>query len=74
VAVWSAAASWWSAVAFGDGATAFLGTQGDAWDTQWDMFLALLGALSSQVLLAGLHDRQLAARGWIPRRHSNSVG
>jgi putative membrane protein len=65
---------WWSAVAFGDGATAFLGTQGDTWDTQWDMFLALLGALSSQVLLAGLHDRQLAARGWIPHRHSNSVG
>jgi len=65
---------WWSAVAFGDGATAFLGTQGDTWDTQWDMFLALLGALSSQVLLAGLHDRQLAARGWIPHRNSNSVG
>jgi hypothetical protein len=37
------------------------------------MFLALLGALSSQVLLAGLHDRQLAARGWIPHRHSNSA-
>ena len=65
---------WWSAVAFGDGATAFLGTQGDTWDTQWDMWLALLGALSAQLLLASLHDRQLAARGMIPRRHSNAAG
>lgn len=65
---------WWSAVAFGDGATAFLGTQGDTWDTQWDMFLALVGAVGSQLLLAGVHDRQLAARGWIPHRQSNSAG
>jgi putative membrane protein len=65
---------WWSAVAFGDGATAFLGTQGDTWDTQWDMWLALLGALSAQLLLASLHDRQLAARGMIPHRHSNAAG
>ena len=65
---------WWSAVAFGDGATAFLGTQGDTWDTQWDMFLALLGAVASQLLLAGVHDRQLAARGWIPHRETNSIG
>ena len=65
---------WWSAVAFGDGATAFLGTQGDTWDTQWDMFLALVGALSSQVLLAGVHDRQLTARGWIPHLQANSTG
>lgn len=65
---------WWSAVAFGDGATAFLGTQGDTWDTQWDMFLALVGAVSSQLLLAGVHDRQLTARGWIPHRQANSTG
>jgi len=39
---------------------AFLATQGDVWDTQWDMFLALLGALSSQLLLRRWHDRQLA--------------
>jgi putative membrane protein len=64
---------WWSAVAFGDGATAFLGTQGDTWDTQWDMFLALVGAVSSQLLLAGVHDRQLALRGWVPHRHDNSA-
>lgn len=52
---------WWVALAAGDGAIAFLGTQGDPWDTQWDMFLALLGALSSLLLLSKLHDRSLAA-------------
>ncbi|MCK6445319.1 MAG: DUF2238 domain-containing protein [Planctomycetes bacterium] len=51
---------WWTAVATGEGATAFLGTQGDVWDTQWDMFLALCGALTAQLVLARLHDRQLA--------------
>ncbi|WP_246525106.1 DUF2238 domain-containing protein [Geomobilimonas luticola] len=50
---------WWSAVALGQGADAFLGTQGDPWDTQWDMFTAFLGALTAQVVLAPLHDRQL---------------
>jgi putative membrane protein len=51
---------WWTAVATGEGATAFLGTQGDPWDTQWDMFFALIGALTAQVTLARVHDRQLA--------------
>lgn len=51
---------WWVAAASGDEAVAFLATQGDVWDTQWDMFLALLGALSSQLLLGRWHDRQLA--------------
>jgi putative membrane protein len=50
---------WWSAVALGQGADAFLGTQGDPWDTQWDMFTALLGALAGQLLFARLQDRQL---------------
>jgi putative membrane protein len=50
---------WWVAVASADDAVAFLATQGDPWDTQWDMFLALLGAIASQLLLAKLHDRQL---------------
>lgn len=53
---------WWVAVGTGEAAVAFLATQGDVWDTQWDMFLALAGALASQALLSGLHDRQLAAR------------
>jgi putative membrane protein len=51
---------WWVAVGSGDEAVAFLATQGDVWDTQWDMFLALCGALSSQLLLGRWHDRQLA--------------
>ena len=51
---------WWTALASGESAMAFLGTQGDVWDTQWDMFLCLLGALASQILLSRVHDRQLA--------------
>ena len=50
---------WWTAVLTGEGATAFLGTQGDPWDTQWDMFLCLVGALTAQLTLARVHDRQL---------------
>ncbi len=51
---------WWAAVASGEAADAFLGTQGDVWDTQWDMFLALCGACASLALLSRVHDRQLA--------------
>lgn len=51
---------WWAAVLGGSAADAFLGTQGDVWDTQWDMFLALTGAITAQLLLARVHDRQLA--------------
>ncbi len=51
---------WWIAVASAGGATAFLGTQGDPWDTQWDMFMCLLGALLSQLTLARVHDRSMA--------------
>ena len=58
---------WWVAVASGTAADAFLATQGDVWDTQWDMFLALCGAVAAQLLLTGWHDRQLAA---LPRLHS----
>lgn len=50
---------WGTARLTGEAATAFLGTQGDEWDTQWDMFLALIGFLTSQILLQPLHDRQL---------------
>jgi putative membrane protein len=50
---------WWVAVASGSGADAFLATQGDVWDTQWDMFMALCGAILAQLTLAGVHDRQL---------------
>ena len=54
---------WWVALASGDEAVAFLATQGDVWDTQWDMFLALCGAVTSQILLVRWHDRQMAAMG-----------
>ena len=50
---------WWTAAATGTAADAFLGTQGDPWDTQWDMMLAMIGACLSLVLLSGIHDRQL---------------
>jgi putative membrane protein len=51
---------WWTAVLTGEAATDFLGTQGDIWDTQWDMFLALAGAVCSLVFLSARHDRSLA--------------
>jgi putative membrane protein len=51
---------WGTALALGGEADAFLATQGDVWDTQWDMFLALIGGVTAQLLLARLHDRQLA--------------
>ena len=51
---------WWTALASGEAAEAFLGTQGDVWDTQWDMFCALIGAITAQLLLSRVHDRQLA--------------
>jgi putative membrane protein len=52
---------WWAALIGGESAESFLGTQGDVWDTQWDMFLALLGSISAQALLGKMHDRSLAA-------------
>ncbi|HXH72556.1 MAG TPA: DUF2238 domain-containing protein [Mariprofundaceae bacterium] len=52
---------WRVAVASGDEAVAFLATQGDVWDTQWDMFLALVGAIVAQLTMARWHDRQLKA-------------
>jgi putative membrane protein len=51
---------WAAALAMGQGADEFLGTQGDQWDTQSDMFMALIGSSSAIALLAGWHDRQLA--------------
>ena len=50
---------WWAAVMNAQAAEAFLGTQGDQWDTQWDMFLALLGSITAQLILGRTHDRQL---------------
>ena len=52
---------WAAALALGQGADEFLGTQGDPWDTQSDMFMALLGGSCALLLLSRLHDRQIAA-------------
>ena len=50
---------WGAALAGGESADAFLGTQGDVWDTQWDMFFALIGAITAQLTLGKVHDRAL---------------
>lgn len=49
----------WTALATGEAAEAFLGTQGDPWDTQWDMFLATIGAITAQLTLSRPHDRSM---------------
>jgi putative membrane protein len=54
---------WWVALLSDQAAEAFLGTQGDPWDTQTDMFLALIGATTSLLLLSTSHDRQLRKLG-----------
>ena len=58
---------WWSALIGGDSAEAFLGTQGDPFDTQADMFMALIGAIAAQILLARVHDRQIAKTAALSR-------
>ncbi len=50
---------WWTALIGGGSAESFLGTQGDVWDTQWDMFLALVGAVLAQLSLKKIHEKQL---------------
>jgi putative membrane protein len=50
---------WWVALAIGQGADQFLGTQGDPWDTQSDMFFALMGAVTALLVLSRAHDRQM---------------
>jgi putative membrane protein len=54
---------WFVAVVAGDGSTDYLALQGDPWDTQWDMFYALIGAMAAQWLLGRWHDRQIARLG-----------
>lgn len=54
---------WWTALVAGGGAIEFLGTQGDVWDTQWDMFLCTCGAILAQITVAGVQDRQLGSVG-----------
>ena len=58
---------WWSALIGGSAADAFLGTQGDPFDTQADMFMALVGAVAAQLLLARVHDHQIAKTATLSR-------
>lgn len=50
---------WWAALIGGESADAFLGTQGDVWDTQCDMLFALIGAVLAQLLFSRMHNRQM---------------
>ena len=59
ISSWYELIEWWSALALGQGAYEFLGTQGDIWDTQSDMFFALIGATVAMLSLSRLHDRQI---------------
>lgn len=54
---------WAAAVSTGEAAEAFLGTQGDPWDTQKDMLLAGIGAVAAQIVLGRRHDRELERLG-----------
>jgi len=65
---------WWAALAMGQGADEFLGTQGDQWDTQSDMFMALIGSCSALLALSRMHDRQIAAVSSPGRPRSASTG
>jgi putative membrane protein len=53
---------WWTALVGGNASSAFLGTQGDIWDTQEDMLFALIGATCALIFIGRWHDRQLAAQ------------
>lgn len=57
---------WAAATTLGQDADEFLATQGDVWDTQWDMFLALLGGTAALVLLRRVHDRSIQRAGLAP--------
>lgn len=54
---------WWGAVLTGRSSSSFLGTQGDVWDTQKDMFICFIGSIISLLLLTRMHNRQLAQLG-----------
>ncbi|NTU50108.1 MAG: DUF2238 domain-containing protein [Desulfobulbaceae bacterium] len=60
ISAWYELIEWGAALALGQGAEEFLGTQGDPWDTQSDMFFAFIGASAAIALLSRFHDRQIA--------------
>jgi len=59
-AFWELLEWWVTLLVAGDVGQAFLGSQGDVWDAQWDMLLALIGAVVALLLGSGLHDRSMA--------------
>ena len=64
---------WRAAVGLGQGADAFLGSQGDPWDTQKDMACAAIGAVVALLCLARTHDRQLATQAPFSRMHAHAL-
>ena len=56
---------WWTALVAGESAEAFLSMQGYVWDTQADMWTALIGAVLALLLLGSWHDKQLRAAGFV---------
>jgi putative membrane protein len=59
-AFWELLEWWVTLLIASDVGQAFLGSQGDIWDAQWDMFLALVGAAAAQLLMNKTHDRSMA--------------
>ncbi len=59
---------WWTAMATGEAASAFLGTQGDVWDSQWDMCWALIGSILAQLILSRIHDHAIARIGGVDEK------
>jgi putative membrane protein len=60
ISAWYELIEWAAALILGQSADAFLGTQGDQWDTQWDMFMCFAGAAAAMTGLTGIQDRQIA--------------
>jgi putative membrane protein len=60
ISAWYELIEWAAALIIGQSADAFLGTQGDQWDTQWDMFMCFVGAAAAMTGLTGVQDRQIA--------------
>lgn len=59
ISAWYELIEWCAALILGQSADAFLGTQGDPWDTQWDMFMCFIGSLTAIMTLSRLHDGQI---------------
>jgi putative membrane protein len=59
ISAWYELIEWAAAVILGQGADAFLGTQGDQWDTQWDMFMCFIGSVVAMLTLSREQDRQM---------------